>query len=219
MATIHVLVADDQTMMRRLLVQQLDMQDDIQVVGEAANGRQAVQLVDKLRPDVVVMDLDMPLVNGLEATERIIAKYPHIKIIILSALVDLAHMGKPAGAFACLDKGSTPAELVDAIRRAHAFKGRSAPEEKDTSHYQQAISRIAMRAGLTDREKSILEKVVATDLTMEQIARALSTERKDKVSHAAAKRTLERVMDKLNIEPRTRATLVRYVLEFERDVE
>ncbi len=201
--------------MRRLLVTQLALEPDCEIVGEAVDGREAVQLALRDRPDVVLMDLNLPVLNGAQATERILAKHPHIKVIILTALEELASIGRVAGAFDSLDKGCTPQELVAAVRRA--FAARPSPAAQGNGHdHRVAIEHLSMRAGLTTREKTVLERVVTTELSMQEIAADLSVGSGQKVTHAAIKHTLQRVMTKLAVEPRTRAALVKRVLEFNR---
>src|ERR1700722_6784572 len=85
---ISVLLAEDQAKFRKSLRLLVELDGDIEVVGEAKNGREAVQLTSSLHPDVIVMDITMPLLNGLQATEQIIAKFPATKVLILSAHLD-----------------------------------------------------------------------------------------------------------------------------------
>lgn len=215
MSTIRILIADDETLMRRLLGQMLALESDFEVIGEAANGKQAVELALKLRPDVITMDLNMPVMNGAEATERVVARHPHIKVIILTSLEELAPVGKMSGAFACLDKSCTPPVLIAAIRAARAAKSPALLEQTVSRDHAVAVERLAMRAGLAEREKAVVEKVVATELTVQQIARALSRELNEKITESAVKHALDRAMTKLRLEPRTRAALVKRVLESE----
>lgn len=214
MPSIRILVADDQTLIRRLLVRRLSAEPDLDVVGEAENGRQAVDLAQKLRPDVIVMDLNMPLMNGAQATERIVAQQPFIKVVILTALDELASIGRFSGAFECLDKGCTPEELVATIRQAKESRG-AVTEPTTGRDRRNTIERLSIRGGLTERERSVMEKVISTELTIQQIARALSEGAEDEVTASAVKHALERAMTKLRIDPRTRAALVKFVLEFE----
>jgi DNA-binding NarL/FixJ family response regulator len=213
MATISVLLADDETMLRRLLARRLSHEPDIRVVGEAENGKVAVEQALSLRPDVVVMDLNMPVMGGAQATERIAAELPATRVIILTSLGGLAPMGRYAGAVECLDKTCTPEELIHTIRMVHAAqagRGTAAPD------HTSGIELVANRAGLSDYEKAILTKVVVTDLTIHQIATALSAEDGRPISDSSVKHALERVMTKLRVEPRTRAAVVKKVLEAER---
>jgi len=213
MPDIRLLVAEDSTLVRGLLAQHLEREEDFCVVGVARNGREAVDLAAKLHPDVVVMDLDMPLLNGVQATERITAQYPYIKVILLTAHDDLASIGRFSGAFASLNKGSTTQDLVTEIRRAHAAKGRTTPESVVTD-YSTPLELLSIRSGLTGLEKSVLVAVVEAEHTIEQIAAGLAKELNKKVTVSSVKHALGRVMNKLHVEPRTRAALVKHVLEF-----
>ena len=96
MKRISVLLAEDHTIVREGFRRMLELEDDLQVVGEAEDGRQAVALVGKLRPAVVVMDIAMPLLNGLEATRQILKAVPGTKILILSAHNDDAYLQRAA---------------------------------------------------------------------------------------------------------------------------
>jgi DNA-binding NarL/FixJ family response regulator len=215
MPSINILVADDETMLRRLLVLRLSNEKDFRVVGEAENGKQAIELAQRLRPDVVLMDLNMPVMGGAQATQRISAELPQTRIIILSSLGDLVAMGRFAGASECLDKGCTPEELVLTIRTVYASRSAAAPEAAAADHAA-PIEMLAARVGLSEYEKAILTKVVITDLTVHQIANALSTATGRPISDSSVKHALERVMTKLRVEPRTRAAVVKRVLETER---
>ena len=216
----NILIADDTTLIRYLLEEQLNAVPDFSVVGTAEDGREAVDLALKLRPDVIVMDLDMPHLNGIFATERIVARYPHIRIIILTAHNQLGSIGKFSGAFECLNKSCTPQELVASIRRARNAARETAPEAPDKgAPYQAALARAAQRANLTEREKRALEKIVMTELTADQIARALSLEMGVEITVSSVKHAIERAATKLRVEPRTRSALVKYVLEVDAEKE
>ena len=85
MVTTSILIADDTTLIRTLLMSVLSREPDFSVVGAAEDGRQAVEMALKLRPDVIVMDLDMPHLNGIQAVERILSQYPHVSVVLLTA--------------------------------------------------------------------------------------------------------------------------------------
>ncbi len=213
MPTIRILIADDQTLIRRLLSRRLSAEPDFVLVGEAEDGRQAVDMALNLSPDVVLMDLQMPHMNGIQATERILAQRPHLRIILVTALDDLAELGRSAGAYACLDKSCTPEELVAVVRQAY----RETPTARAGSpgDYTVAIERLSNRAALTEREKVVVTKAVTSEFTIQQMATALSQDLGEKITQSAVKHALERAMTKLRIEPRTRAALVKRVLEFD----
>jgi PAS domain S-box-containing protein len=114
---IRVLFADDHRVMRQGLIHLITGQPNIQVVGEAANGREAVQLASQLNPDVVIMDVSMPIMDGVEATRRIKESLPHVRVIGLSMFEEdqFSHAMKQAGAEAFISKNATSAELLKAI--------------------------------------------------------------------------------------------------------
>ncbi len=218
----NILIADDTTLIRYLLAEQLNAVPDFHVVGTAEDGREAVDLALKLRPDVIVMDLDMPHLNGIFATERIRSRYSHIQVILLTAHNQLGAIGKFSGAFECLNKSCTPQELIAAIRRARTAARDAIAETKTSDRgtpYHTSLERVAQRASLTEREKRALEKIVTTEMTAEQIARALSLEMEQEVTVSSVKHAIERAAIKLRVEPRTRSALVKYVLEFDADKE
>jgi two-component system NarL family response regulator len=213
MPRIRVLIVEDTTLLRKLLKQQLAQEPDLEVVGEAADGREGVALALELRPDVVLMDLSMPRMNGVQATERISAQCLATRIILLTAHEDLVSLGRLAGACECLVKGCTPQELVSSIRRSGALQRRG--PTRSGERYRIAIEHLAVRTGLTDREKGVVEHVVGTELTLQQIAQSLSRDWRTTVSESSVKHALERVMTKIGVEPRTRAALVKHVIAFE----
>ncbi|MCC2668704.1 MAG: DNA-binding response regulator [Armatimonadetes bacterium] len=215
MPTIQVLVADDEMMLRRLLVRRLSGESDLKVVGEAENGKQAVELALQLRPDVIVMDLNMPQLSGAQATERISAELPDTRVVILTSLGELATMARYAGASDCLDKSCTPEELIAVIRRVYAGRRGVAAPGAPADHGN-SIELLASRFGLTDYEKVVLAKAVSTDMTVHQIATALSADEGKPVTDSSVKHALDRVMTKLKVEPRTRAAVVKRVLEMQR---
>ncbi len=215
MSEINILIADDTTLIRQLLAMQLGRVPDFNVVGEAEDGRVAVEMALRLRPDVIVMDLDMPYLNGIQAVERILGQYPHVSVVLLTAHRGLAPIGRFSGVSECLDKDCTPDELVDAIRRARSARAVKKPVQQEANSHHAAIALLATRAGLTERERAVFEKALDTDLTVDQIASALSAQTQAQVTLSSVKHALDRAITKLRIEPRTRAALVKHVLEFD----
>jgi len=120
MNPITVLLAEDHLIVREGLRALLNLETDIEVIGEAENGRRAVELVAQLRPQVVVMDIAMPLLNGMEAARQILQSFPDTKILMLSAHSDDAHVAKvmAMGAAGYLIKQTAAYTLPEAIRRA-----------------------------------------------------------------------------------------------------
>jgi DNA-binding NarL/FixJ family response regulator len=124
MKRITVLLAEDHTIVREGFRKMLELEDDLEVVGEAPNGRQAVALAKKLHPAVVLMDIAMPLLNGLEATRQIRKTLPAIKVLMLSAHNDDAYVANAiaAGAAGYLLKQTSAHEVCRAIREVHQGK-------------------------------------------------------------------------------------------------
>src|SRR5256886_13161198 len=121
MEKITVFLADDHTVVRQGLRALLSSEEDMEIVGEAENGRQAVQVVKKLLPDVVVMDIAMPVLNGLEATRQITRTVPSAKVLVLSSYSDDEYVQQltEAGAAGYLVKQTAANDLLKAIREAH----------------------------------------------------------------------------------------------------
>jgi len=117
---IRAVVVDDQGLVRAGMRVLLDTAADIEVVGEAADGHEAVRLADRLRPDVVLMDIRMPRVDGIEATRRIVAASPATNVLILTTFADDDNVygALAAGAVGFLVKDGEPSEMIDAVRRA-----------------------------------------------------------------------------------------------------
>src|SRR5437868_5237611 len=152
MKRITVLLAEDHQIVREGFRSLLEHEPDIEVVGEAANGRQAVQLTRKLRPAVVIMDIAMPLLNGLEATRQIRKDLPNTKVLFLSAHSDDAYVEQVAvlGATGFLLKQTSSENLATAIREV----------QKGNSFYSHAISKRVQerRKKSVDREGNFKQK-------------------------------------------------------------
>jgi DNA-binding NarL/FixJ family response regulator len=147
MKRITVMLAEDHTIVREGFRKMLELDDDIEIVGEAQDGRQAVAQAEKLRPDVVLMDVAMPLLNGLEATRQVLKSLPSTKVLILSAHNDDAYVKSAieSGAVGFLLKQTSAHEVCNAIREVHKGntffspsipkhlyqKGRSAMDRRD----------------------------------------------------------------------------------------
>lgn len=176
--TIRILLADDHKIVREGTRQLLEQSDDLIVVAEAATGEAAVELCGELRPDVVVMDVHLPGINGIEATRLIRSRYPLTRVVVLSAYDDDRYVFPllDAGANGYLLKTTSGANLADAIRSV--FKGEMVLDPQITG---KVISRLAhlrahrpgsMTDGLTERELDVL-RAVARGLSNKEIGEAL----------------------------------------------
>jgi two-component system, NarL family, response regulator LiaR len=209
------------TLMRQLLARQLARETDIHIVAEAANGQEAVEAVNRHAPRVVLMDLEMPLMNGVQATQQISRDFPATRVILLTSHGDLTSVGRMAGAADALPKTCTPVELTDAIRRVAGeeaaplgFVGYAPLASASVADSVAGkVARVSEQYHLTDRERAVLEKLVDADLTRQQIANALARAWRQPVSDSAVKHTQERILAKVGVEPRTRAALLKFVLE------
>ena len=117
---IRVMVVDDHEFVRSMMCELVDGTDDMQVVGEAPDGVQALPVVQETKPDVVLMDLSMPTMNGIDATREVTASMPDVRVIVLTTSTNGqdVHDAAAAGAIGFLSKGADPDDVLDAIRAA-----------------------------------------------------------------------------------------------------
>lgn len=201
---IKVLIADDHHVVRRGLVFFLQTQKDIQVVGEAKNGQEAVELAGELHPDMILMDLIMPVMDGIEATEKIKTAYPGIHIMILTSFSDQDHVipAIEAGASGYQLKDIEPDELVVAIRKL--VSGENTLHPKATNHLMSRLNRREQpvdRMGLlTQREKEVLGEI-AKGKSNKEIANDLFITEKTVKTHVS------NIFHKLEVNDRTQAAL------------
>ncbi len=161
--TIRVLLADDHAVMRAGLKSLLQQTADISVVGEAADGRDAVQFAQELKPDIVVMDITMPELNGVEAARLLRDKCPAIRVVILSMHSSSEHVYRAleAGAVGFILKESAGGEVAAAVRAAHAgrrYFSRALAEFKLTA--QSRTERASPLDSLSARERQVMQLVV-----------------------------------------------------------
>ncbi|MGD0815953.1 MAG: response regulator transcription factor [Verrucomicrobiota bacterium] len=209
MKKLKILLADDHKMLREGLRIMLDAQPGLQVVGEAANGREVLAMAAELKPDVVVMDLSMPELNGLQATALLKSKHPQIKVVVLTGHEDESYLTQlcKAGASGFVLKRSPGETLVQAIRlaamgqvyfepalagKALARLGAEAPGGRDTATAQ-----------LSEREKEVL-RLVAWGYSNKEAADKLN------VSVKTVETYRVRIAEKLGL--RSRTELVKYAL-------
>jgi len=201
---IRVLLADDHVVLREATAELVEHQPDMEVVGQAGTGEETIALVKELRPDVAVVDIAMPRLNGLEATCAIVAECPDTKVLILTAHEDPEHVIAllEAGAVGYLPKTVRLNELLDAIRATS--RGESVLPPSVASVVVRHLSRAAERAteeALSPREMEVL-RLVAQGLTNYQIARQLGLSVRTVEAH------LTHVYAKLDVSSRTEAALL-----------
>jgi NarL family two-component system response regulator LiaR len=197
--TIRVMIVDDHDMVRRGLSAFLTAKPDLELVGEARNGREALLLCDQVQPDVILMDLVMPEMSGAEATRAIRQRYPEVQVIALTSFQDkdLVQQALQAGAISYLLKNVSANELAEAIRGAHSGRSTLAPEAAQAL-VQSASQEPALGHDLTPREREVLALMVQ-GLTNPQIAQRLI------VSRATAKAHVSNVLSKLAASNRAEA--------------
>ncbi|WP_226529714.1 response regulator [Metabacillus niabensis] len=205
MSKIKVLIADDHHVVRRGLLFFLKTQKDIDIIGEATNGKEAVKLVSELNPDVVLMDLSMPEMDGVMATKIIRETNSTVKIIILTSYGDQDHVipALRAGASGYQLKDIEPDDLVQTIR--DVLQGQSKLHPKVTSHVMAHLSTPVIPSqtkldDLTKREKEVLNEL-AKGKSNKEIASALFITEKTVKTH------ISNILSKLQLSDRTQAAI------------
>jgi DNA-binding NarL/FixJ family response regulator len=199
MSTISLLVADDHNIIRSGLCALLRNEPDFQIVGEATSGRAAVALAMQLSPDILIMDLAMPLMNGVEATRQVVRNCPYTKVIVLSAYEDDGHIESvmAAGAAAYLLKHTAAAEIGRAVREVQKGNAYFSPTIAERLRAK-SISKLeqprqgARTEPLTSREAEVLQ-LIAEGFSNKQIAGELN------VSIKTIEKHRQSLMGKLNI--------------------
>ncbi|MEV7326443.1 response regulator transcription factor [Streptomyces sp. NPDC093970] len=208
--TIRVVVADDQALVRTGFRMIIDAREDLEVVGEAADGEQAVRLVGRTSPDVVLMDVRMPVVDGIEATRRIVADGAAARVLVLTTWdIDEHVLGAlRAGASGFLLKDIRPTELVDAIRGTARGELPLAPSV--TRRMLDRLLRTAPRMSAPDGLESLSQRetevltLVGQALSNSEIARELA------LSEATVKNHVSAVLRKLGLRDRVQAVVAAY---------
>lgn len=191
---IRVLIADDHTILREGIRSLLEREADIVVVGEAADGLEAVEKTRQLKPDIVLLDIGMPRMNGIEATRQIKKELPQIFVLILSMHDDEEYV-RPlmeAGASGYVLKRSATTELVSALRAVYEGHTILAPELAQAAFRPAPAATGDRYDGLTERELEVL-RLIAEGLTNQQIADRLVISIKTVQAHRG------RIMQKLNL--------------------
>ncbi len=198
--TVRVLLVDDHTVVRKGLRLAFGLERDLEVVGEAANGREALDLVAELRPDVVVMDLLMPVMDGVEATRELRARFPDVEVVALTSVLEdrMVVDVVEAGAAGYMLKESRPYDLFDAVRAAARGEVRLDPRAQARLVREMRTPKLA--EPLTDRETEVLT-LIARGLTNKAIAQRLD------VAEATVKSHVSNLLAKLGVRSRTQAAL------------
>jgi DNA-binding NarL/FixJ family response regulator len=211
MKPITILIVEDHAIVREGFRRMLELEGDLEVVGEAQDGRQAVEMAKKLHPDVILMDVAMPVLNGLEATRQVIKALPATKVLILSAHGDLAYIenAMDSGAVGFLVKQSPAHEVYRAIREVHQGKTFFAPSiSKRFDHFDPPSSgrsgMIKNPTELTSRQRKVLQ-LVAEGKANKQAAAELGICTKTVEKHR------EHLMQKLGVH--NTAGLTRYAID------
>jgi len=207
MSKLRIVLADDHETVREGLKMIVNAQDDMEVVGFAGDGREAVTMAQELLPDVLVMDISMPRLNGLKATEKVNAVCPQVKVLALSRHADDGYIREllAAGACAYVLKQSAPSELIHAIRAVAAGGKYIDPKltAKVVDSYSDRTLRGEAKGILSDRESEVL-RLIALGYSNKEIAARLSLSVKTIEVHKA------NAMRKLNLT--SRIDLVRYAI-------
>jgi DNA-binding NarL/FixJ family response regulator len=197
---IRVLIVDDHHVVRQGLEQLLATALDIDVVGTATNGLEAVEAVGALRPDVVLMDLSMPELDGVEATRRIAAQYPLSRVLVLTSFSEQSRIldAISAGADGYLLKHSEPDEITAAVRAVHA--GDAPLDPKAARAVLDAGRMMRETVALSEREREVL-LLVRDGLANKQIARRLG------ITERTVKAHLTKVFQRIDVTGRTQAAI------------
>jgi DNA-binding NarL/FixJ family response regulator len=217
---LRVLIADDDDLMRAGLRAVLSTDDGMEVVGEAADGREATDRARRLQPDVVLMDVRMPNLDGIAATREIVATVPRARLLILTTFEDDDYVfgALSAGASGFLLKRTSPEQLIAAIHTIASGDALLSPAVTRTvidrmARQPQPDARIARRLReLTPRERDVLE-LVARGLSNEEIATALFVEESTVKTH------MKRILGKLELRDRVQAVILAYESGFVRPGE
>ncbi len=209
---IRVLLVDDHAVVRQGLRTFIELQEDMEVVGEGSDGREAVDLASRLEPDVILLDVVMPGMDGVEATRKILEGSPQSRVLILTSFSgdDQIFPAIRAGAQGYLLKDIQPRDLVQAIRETYQGKSQLHPDiahrlmsavaSNPPARQEQTIPFSKDLQGLTDREREVLD-LIARGLNNREIAQKMV------ISEKTVKTHVSNLLDKLNLQDRTRAAI------------
>ncbi|GAA5422220.1 response regulator transcription factor [Tetragenococcus halophilus] len=199
---ISVLLVDDHEMVRLGVSSYLLVQEDIEVIGEAEDGQEGYEKAIQLRPDVILMDLVMDEMDGIEATQLILQEWPEAKILIVTSFIDdeKVYPAMQAGAAGYLLKTSSAAEIADAIRATKQGERVIESEVSDKLSHRQSYEAAQLHEELTIREKEVL-MLIAQGKSNQEIASELFITLKTVKTHVS------NILSKLEVEDRTQAAI------------
>nr|WP_033340709.1 response regulator transcription factor [Catenuloplanes japonicus] len=213
MSVIRVVVADDQALIRTGFITILDSQDDLEVVGEAGDGKSAVEVAQRLRPDVIVMDVRMPVMDGIEATRRLAgAGVPDpLKVLVVTTfnLDEYVYEALRAGAAGFLLKDASPQQLIAGVRTVARGESLLAPEVtrrligRYAARLRPADPAVTAESALTPRELEVL-RLIAAGQSNAEIAATLV------IGAETVKTYVSRILTKLNLRDRVQAVVYAY---------
>lgn len=208
MSRIRVLLTEDHWLVRASLKSLLSDFADIDVVAEASNGREALDMIAQHRPDIILMDISMPGLNGLEATRRVVKEHPDVRVVVLSMHTgeDYVLQALRAGASGYVLKGSPPHELelaIQSVARGEIFLSPAISKHVIDAYLTRTADKTSPLENLTPRQREILQ-LIAEGKSSKEIARLLDTSVKTIESHRAS------LMERLDIHDL--AGLVRYAI-------
>jgi DNA-binding NarL/FixJ family response regulator len=215
---IRLLLVDDQSIIRQGIKSLLESQPDFEVVGEAENGKQAISQVEALQPDVVLMDVRMPIIDGVAATKAITQQFPLVKVLILTTFDDDEYItqGMRFGAKGYLLKDTPLEPLVNAIRSVHSGHTHFGPglfERIMNPTVELTSAKISTRPPeleeLTPREKEVLQ-LIASGASNREIAESLF------IAERTVKNHVTNILTRLNLRDRTQAAIFANSFSFER---
>lgn len=200
---IRVMIVDDHSMVRTGLSTFIRVKPDLELVGEARDGEKALLICESVKPEVILMDLVMPRMNGIEATRAILERWPHIKVIALTSFQEkeLVQEALQAGAISYLLKDVTMDKLADAIRSAHAGKSTLAPEAAQVLIQLASSQPSELGHDLTAREREVLALMVE-GLNNPQIGERLS------ISVTTVRSHVSNIFSKLGVSNRAEAIVL-----------
>jgi DNA-binding NarL/FixJ family response regulator len=205
MEKIGVLIADDHTLFRRGVSRMLEAEDDMAVVGEACNGREAVELARTLVPDVILMDIQMPEMDGIAATRLLHREMPHVGIVFVTMFEsdDFVFQGLQAGGRGYILKDADPETMLRAIRavaKGESLLGPTIAQRMIRQFSAADPVKTALGDDLTQREVEVLKRI-AEGLSNKQIGQQLA------ISEKTVKNHINNILSKLHLYDRTQATL------------